>query len=120
MMRFTGRAVNIFGNILKQKSHVVIDHRHLSTLVKIPTKFLQNVQHFSNDVKSKSPLGSLIAKDADQKQEKTDEEKAQKQREQSWKTMKLTLAFFGISFTCLGAYLVITLGAPEKIQMEIQ
>lgn len=28
--------------------------------------------------------------------------------------MKLTLAFFGISFTCMGVYLIITLGAPEK------
>ncbi|KAJ8943968.1 hypothetical protein NQ318_013549 [Aromia moschata] len=40
--------------------------------------------------------------------------KRKKQREQSWRTMKSTLAFFGIWFTCMGAYLIFTLGAPEK------
>lgn len=28
--------------------------------------------------------------------------------------MKLTLAFFGVSFTCLGGYMIFTLGAPEQ------
>lgn len=28
--------------------------------------------------------------------------------------MKLTLAFFGLSFTCFGGYLIFTLGSPEK------
>lgn len=43
-----------------------------------------------------------------------DEEEARKQREQSWRTMKFTLMFFGIGFSCLGTYLVVTLGAPQN------
>ncbi|KAJ8929625.1 hypothetical protein NQ314_017667 [Rhamnusium bicolor] len=69
----------------------------------------------SFEVKSRSPLGNLIGKDVTEKnQEKIDEEEAKKQREHSWRTMKLTLAFFGVSFTCMGVYIVFTLGAPEK------
>lgn len=40
------------------------------------------------------------------------EEEARKKREQAWRTMKITLSLFGISFTILGGYLIFTLGAP--------
>lgn len=65
------------------------------------------------DIKVKTSLDNLITKDDEEKnQEKFKEDKRQK--EQSWKAMKLTLTGFGISFTCVGIYLVFTLGSPVK------
>lgn len=78
----------------------------LCLYIKLKTKFL--------DTKAKSPLGNIISKSTPEKPEEVvNEEEKQKQREQSWKTMKITLAVFGASFTCLGAYLIYTLGKPE-------
>lgn len=67
------------------------------------------------DSQIKSPLGNLIAKDVDK--EKTnapsEEEEKKRARETSWRTMKYTLVFFGVSFICIGGYLIIELGKPE-------
>lgn len=60
-------------------------------------------------------MGNLIAKEAPEKnQDEKDEEEAKKQRDASWKKMKLTLMVFGVSFGLLGGYMVFVLGAPEK------
>lgn len=67
-----------------------------------------------DDIKTASPLGSLLKESNDTVQENIEEEEKKKQRENSWRTMKLTLAFFGVSFTCLGAYIVFTLGPPDR------
>lgn len=69
------------------------------------------------EVKYKTPLGNLLGNTKEPvpvNQEKIDEEEARKQREQSWRTMKLTLMFFGISFSVVGTYLVVSLGAPQR------
>ncbi|KAG5896260.1 hypothetical protein JTB14_033557 [Gonioctena quinquepunctata] len=96
-----------------QPAHLYFDEKNCRAIVKIPYNLTSNV-HFSLDTKSKSPLGNLIAKDAVDKVQETSEEESKKQREKAWRTMKRTLAFFGISFTCLGGYLIFTLGSPEK------
>ncbi|XP_018564965.1 mitochondrial import inner membrane translocase subunit TIM50-C [Anoplophora glabripennis] len=109
MMRVPYRAFNILSKVFKPKS-IIIDNKNCTAIIKL--SYTQN-KCYSNDVKVKSPLDNLITKDGGEKeQEKSNEDK--KQREQSWKAMKLTLAVFGISFTCMGVYLVVTLGSPER------
>lgn len=76
---------------------------------------MKEVIKFLADSKSNTPLGNLIAKEAPEKnQEEKDEEEAKKQRDASWKKMKLTLLLFGVSFGLTGGYVVFVLGAPEK------
>lgn len=65
----------------------------------------------------KTPLTNLIGKDtSQQKKEQDDEEEAKRTREASWRTMKYTLIIFGVSITCLGAYLVVELGKPTVLE----
>lgn len=76
------------------------------------------VYTFFIEVKSnvKSPLSSLLNKEnvePNTEKEDTQKEKEDQQtREQSWRRMKITLACFGLSFACIGGYLVVTLGKP--------
>ncbi|XP_044735854.1 mitochondrial import inner membrane translocase subunit TIM50-C-like isoform X2 [Chrysoperla carnea] len=42
-----------------------------------------------------------------------EEEENRKNREQAWRTMKYTLAMFGVTFTALGGWLIVEYGAPE-------
>ncbi|CAG9816825.1 unnamed protein product [Phaedon cochleariae] len=114
MIRLSRKSFNVFQSFMKYNSQIVFDYKNCRAIIRIPHQFQQNA-FYSADTKGTSPLSNLIAKDAAEKsQEKIDEEDARKQREQSWRTMKLTLAFFGVSFTCLGAYLILTLGSLEK------
>lgn len=63
---------------------------------------------------AKSPLGTLIQKEAakeKQKEASEDQEKSQA-REASWRKMKYTLLAFGLSFVVIGGYLIFQLGKP--------
>lgn len=56
-------------------------------------------------------MSSVLPKEQqEQKQENNEEEEQKKQRESAWRTMKLTLIAFGMSFTCLGGYLIFEFG----------
>ncbi|XP_023013344.1 mitochondrial import inner membrane translocase subunit TIM50-C [Leptinotarsa decemlineata] len=110
MIRMSRKSVHIFGRIFKQ---IVIDENSCRAIVKIPYNFTRNIE-FSTEPKSKSPLGNLIAKDVAEKVKDSSEEESKQQREKAWKNMKLTLTIFGVSITCLGGYLILTLGSPEK------
>lgn len=57
----------------------------------------------------------MIAKDAEKEKNtsSSEEEDVKKARETSWRTMKYTLIFFGVSFVCIGGYLIIELGKPQ-------
>ncbi|KAL3289392.1 hypothetical protein HHI36_022822 [Cryptolaemus montrouzieri] len=106
----------------KQKNfrYVVEENSKENILNKNRTRILDDDNVTVADQKAKeikSPLGSLIAKDKEVVENPTndaddDEEEAKKKRQQSWKTMKITLSIFGITFTCLGGYLIFSLGAP--------
>lgn len=77
------------------------------------------INNFTATPKSSSPLGTFINKDVTtttgtSSAELPEDEETKKQREASWRTMKLTLLFLGVSFTCLGSYLIFVLGGPEK------
>lgn len=63
----------------------------------------------------KSPLGTLLTKEAEKEKTNTssEEEEARRARETSWRTMKYTLIVFGVSFVCIGGYLIVELGRPE-------
>lgn len=41
-----------------------------------------------------------------------EDEEAKKQKESAWRAMKFTFIAFGVSFTCLGTYLIYELGKP--------
>lgn len=43
---------------------------------------------------------------------KNEDEEARKQKESAWRAMKYTFIAFGVSFSCLGSYLVYELGKP--------
>lgn len=45
--------------------------------------------------------------------EKAEDEEAKKQKESAWRAMKYTFIAFGVSFSCLGTYLVYELGKPS-------
>lgn len=74
--------------------------------------------------KPASILSTLIQnkeeKDLNQKNEETSgenedekkDEEAKKQKESAWRAMKYTFVAFGVSFSCLGTYLVYELGKP--------
>lgn len=58
----------------------------------------------------------MIAKKETEKEKSnapSEEEEAKKARESSWRTMKYTLIVFGVTFICIGGYLIIELGKPE-------
>ncbi|XP_066158938.1 mitochondrial import inner membrane translocase subunit TIM50-C-like [Euwallacea fornicatus] len=116
MLRFSLRTVNILRNALKQRHGMIFHDQNYRGFIQIHYNISQ-ARVYSNDQKYKTPLGSLLDSSKEQaqaNQEKVDEEEAKKQREQSWRTMKLTLIFFGISFSLVGTYLVVTLGAPQR------
>ncbi|XP_019880296.1 mitochondrial import inner membrane translocase subunit TIM50-C-like [Aethina tumida] len=104
------RISNILYTLVRRKSHLVLDHKQCATVFKVPYSFIQNACY--SDTKAKSPLGNIINKDAIEKEHDYEEEQ-RKQREASWKTMKRTLTAFGVTFLCLGGYLIISLGGPE-------
>lgn len=62
-------------------------------------------------------LDSAISKKEEEAKEKKEEEEARKARESSWRTMKYTLYFFGVSFITLGGYLIVELGKPQVDQL---
>lgn len=45
-------------------------------------------------------------------EQKADDEETRKQKESAWRAMKFTFIAFGVSFSCLGSYLVYELGKP--------
>ncbi|XP_068915919.1 mitochondrial import inner membrane translocase subunit TIM50-C-like [Tenebrio molitor] len=115
MYRSTFRTFQVVSNLFRHNSTLVVARNGPRVLFKIPLVVIQS-RFLGQDAKNKpvqSPLGSLIAKESGEKST-SEEEEAKKQRESSWRTMKLTLIFFGMSFTCLGTYLVFVLGAPER------
>lgn len=134
MFRVTNNAVKLIGNVLKTKS-VVFDKRYYRAIIKLPDSCiskafcsqgnvrlrvnkLKSSMKYASDSKStlKTPLASLIAKEAPtqaSKEDGQDDEEAKQKREQSWRRMKYTLMFFGFSFTCIGAYLIMELGKPR-------
>ncbi|RZC32459.1 NIF domain containing protein [Asbolus verrucosus] len=115
MYRFAFRTVHVVSNLFKDKSRLILARNGPRVLFELPLVVIQS-RRLVDDVKNKpsqSPLGSLIAKDVVEKKT-SEEEDAKKQREASWRTMKLTLIFFGVSFGCLGTYLIFVLGAPER------
>ncbi|XP_056645786.1 mitochondrial import inner membrane translocase subunit TIM50-C-like [Diorhabda sublineata] len=123
MMRFSRKSIKLLTTVIRNNSDFIINHNgKRCSVITLRYNFVQSsfysqgnkstLQH--DDNKTTSPLGSLLKESNDTVQEKIEEEEKKKQRENSWRTMKLTLAFFGVSFTCLGAYIVFTLGAPER------
>ncbi|CAG9838383.1 unnamed protein product [Diabrotica balteata] len=124
MMRFTRKSIQLFSNIARNHSDLLANHNKSGcALVKINIYscnqcvfYCQSTKSTSKieDTKPTSPLGSLLKENNDKAQEAAEEEERKKQRENSWRTMKLTLAFLGISFTCIGTYVIFTLGSPEK------
>ncbi|EFA08496.1 mitochondrial import inner membrane translocase subunit TIM50-C [Tribolium castaneum] len=115
MYRSTFRTLNVFSNLFRHKTSLILTRNGPRVLFKSPLVIIQH-RNYAEDAKKqpvKSPLGSLIAKETNEKAN-SEEEEARKQREASWRTMKLTLIFFGVSFTCLGSYLIFVLGAPER------
>ncbi|KAF2884356.1 hypothetical protein ILUMI_21805 [Ignelater luminosus] len=116
MLFVRGRLINILGSALKCKPRIYLDQSQCRAVVHLPNSFISKA-FFSNNAKPtepiKTPLTNLIGKDASQqKKEQDDEEEAKRTREASWRTMKYTLIIFGVSITCLGAYLVVELGKP--------
>lgn len=76
---------------------------------------------FFKDIKSttplKPPLRNLIEQDGSGEKKKTaSEEEAEKQREReaSWRTMKLTLTCFGLSIIVGGGMTLFNLGQPPR------
>ncbi|XP_030756183.1 mitochondrial import inner membrane translocase subunit TIM50-C-like [Sitophilus oryzae] len=113
MFRFSSRSITILNNITKQSSHTFFHEKSYRAAVQIHHNFY--CRYFCNESKYKTPLGNLLSSTKQQADtDKNEEQEAQKQREQSWRTMKLALIFFGVSFSCFGTYLVVTLGAPDK------
>ncbi|KAK9889984.1 hypothetical protein WA026_008795 [Henosepilachna vigintioctopunctata] len=119
MYRFSLRNIKIVSNVLKQPPKLLLGQNNCCAIIKLPCNLIP-VATFSdgqNPKEIKSPLGNLIAKErycADKESDEKieEEEEARKKREKTWKTTKITLSIFGISFTCLGGYLIFSLGAP--------
>jgi hypothetical protein len=108
-------AFQVVSNLFRYNCTLVVARNGSRVLFKIPLVVIQS-RFLGQDVKNKPvqcPLVSLIAKESGEKST-SEEEEAKKERESSWRTMKLTLIFLGMSFTCLGTYLVFVLGAPER------
>ncbi|CAH0562605.1 unnamed protein product [Brassicogethes aeneus] len=103
------RISRVICTLLKQKPQVFLDQSNCR-IVKIPYSLFE--KSYSDDVKSKSPLGNLINKDNIEKLQEDDEEQ-QKQRETSWRRMKRTLFAFSFTFVFLGGYIIVKLGSPE-------
>ncbi|XP_017784265.1 PREDICTED: mitochondrial import inner membrane translocase subunit TIM50-C-like [Nicrophorus vespilloides] len=120
MFRVTPKALTLFNNILKNPKNVILCRRECNGLMTIQNSYVQKA-FFSSQIKDgnapKSPLATLFAKgDGDKKKEEQtppDENSQKETKEQSWRRMKYTLAFFGISFTCIGGYLIMELGKPR-------
>lgn len=96
-----------------------------SAFIRVPKHFLG--ASFSADAKQsstlKSPLANLLnntdtntpaANEQSPVNDAPPEEDDKKKREESWRKMKITLSIFGVSFTCLGIYLIVELGTPRK------
>ncbi|CAH1103477.1 unnamed protein product [Psylliodes chrysocephalus] len=118
MMRFSRNSIQLLSNVIRNNSEIVFKcNKNKCSLIEINISynFIQCVP-YSQAAKSNLPLPleNLLKESNDKAQEKQEEEEKRKQRENSWRTMKLTLAFFGLSFTCFGGYLIFTLGSPEK------
>nr|CAH7741977.1 unnamed protein product [Callosobruchus chinensis]CAH7753256.1 unnamed protein product [Callosobruchus chinensis] len=117
-MKILNQTVRVFSLFAKQRRPLKLYVAHARTILEVPHYFCQN-RYFSEgtflpESKIKSPLTSLLTnKDAPEKKQETPEDDEKNRKEQSQKTMRV-LAFLGISFTCVGTYLVFTLGAPEK------
>lgn len=117
MLRFSLRSIGILNKNIKKNPYVVISDLTCPGVVHLN----QNINVFQTrcycqDPKYKTPLGNLLSNTKEPTEAVADksEEETKKQREQSWRTMKLTLMFFGISFTCMGTYLIVNLGGPDK------
>ncbi|XP_060516058.1 mitochondrial import inner membrane translocase subunit TIM50-C-like [Cylas formicarius] len=104
-------------SLIKQRPILIIRTKGRRTFSEIAPTFL-GTRLYSNDFKSNTPLGSILINTKDQvdanKEKVVDDEETKKQRERSWRTMKITLWVFGISFTCIGTYCIISFGAPQK------
>nr|AEE62653.1 unknown [Dendroctonus ponderosae] len=116
MFRFSIRSINILNNVIKHRPGVILQDQSYHVFPEFHCS-LSHRRFYSIEPKYKTPLASLLSNSKEQpdpNQDKIDEEEAKKQREQSWRTMKLTLLFFGVGFSCMGSYLIVTLGAPQK------
>ncbi|CAG9767387.1 unnamed protein product [Ceutorhynchus assimilis] len=116
MLRSLLRPVNILTNIIKEKPRYSWQ-RYAVFHIQQEKRCYSNT---NQDPKYKTPLSSLLSNtpkeqaQSETKQDTNDEEEKAKQREQSWRTMKLTLLFFGVGFSSIGTYMVVSLGAPQK------
>ncbi|XP_044765476.1 mitochondrial import inner membrane translocase subunit TIM50-C-like [Coccinella septempunctata] len=118
MFKFSSKNLKLVSNVLKQTSGLLIQNNNCCGVIKLRC-ISTGISNFTDQTadKIKSPLGNLIAKDKDIrenqiKESSENEDEARKKREHAWRTMKITLSLFGISFTILGGYLIFTLGAP--------
>lgn len=114
MYRLFARKFHLISNNCTKISPVLID-RQTCALLRLPINLCQTA-YFSEETKPKeikSPLGNLIAQNAppapEVKEEETEEKKEKTKSKFGWKT---SLGIFGVTFTCIGSYLVLTLGAP--------
>lgn len=73
-----------------------------------PTSILSQLIQNKEDQNQKNEENSENSESNDAKKE----EEARKQKESAWRAMKYTFVAFGVSFSCLGTYLVYELGKP--------
>lgn len=119
MYRFSIRTLYIANNVIKQTSHLPVANSSQRVLFNLPKIIFHDYRNLAEDVKNKpspstSPLSNLIAKDSSSEEASSDEEDKQKKREAAWRTMKRTWLFFGVTCTCVGCYLILSLGPPNK------
>ncbi|XP_050314174.1 mitochondrial import inner membrane translocase subunit TIM50-C-like [Anthonomus grandis grandis] len=117
-MRFLLRTIDSCKIIIRQNWLPAVKQEQSSNAFFVLQQHLSPRRCYSNDTKASSPLGTLLSNSKEQvaanEEKKDEEEDSKKKKEQSWRKMKLTLMFFGVGFSGLGAYLVITLGTPPK------
>lgn len=62
--------------------------------------------------KEKEEQNKKTETESQSEEPKNEDEEARKQKESAWRAMKYTFIAFGVSFSCLGSYLVYELGKP--------
>lgn len=64
-------------------------------------------------IQNKEEKEPITQKDESKQNEgQTEDEESRKQKESAWRAMKFTFVAFGVSFTCLGGYIIYELGKP--------
>lgn len=72
-----------------------------------PTTILSTLIQNKDD-----PTQKTSSAESQKEESKNEDEEARKQKESAWRAMKYTFIAFGVSFSCLGSYLIYELGKP--------